>query len=341
MLKSTKRFLLTSEKKNNQGFKVRTAGIDLTDFYNNPIMLFMHERPKGLSTTEVLPLGFWADLEILADGRVYGTPVFDDTDDFAVKIYNKVENGTIKMASAGLAPGTFSDDPLDLWLETSIGVEFSIVDRGSNSEALSSSIALYNKTNELVTLSDFQSIINSTKSSEMKIIQLSAATAALLLLKDGATETEAHTAIESLVTLAATNKTAIETLTADKAALATEKVELQTKVDEAVNLASTEKVIALVDKAIDVDRKITADLREDYIKLGFDTASSMLAKMPANPTINSKVEKEGGAAKQDPDFVKLSYSELDKAGKLIKLKADNLELFKAKFKEQYSTDYTG
>ncbi|RYF26590.1 MAG: hypothetical protein EOO42_01105 [Flavobacteriales bacterium] len=339
MLKSTKRFLLTSEKKNNQGFKVRTSGIDLTDFYNNPIMLFMHERPKGLSTNEVLPLGFWDDIEITNDGKIYATPVFDDTDDFAVKIYNKVENGTIKMASAGLAPGSFNDNPEDLWLETSIGVEFSIVDRGSNSEALSSSIALYNKTNELVTLSDINSIINLTKSSEMKLIQLSAATAALLLLKDGATETEAHTAIEKLVTLAATNKTEIETLTKEKGELAAAKIEVETKLEAAVKLAGEEKVIALVDNAINVDRKITADLKDDYIKLGYDVAKSLLDKMPANPTIIKQLEKETGAG--DKTLLTMSYKELDKAGKLLTLKAQDFEVFKTKFKEEYNTDYAG
>ena len=188
MLKSTKRFLLSSEKKNTQGFRVRTAGIDLTDFYANPTMLFMHQRPKGERTDEVLPLGYWADLE-LKDGKLYGTPVFDDTDPFAVKIYNKVENGTIKMASAGLEPLKWDSDASDQWLEVSRMKESSIVDRGSNTEALG--VALYDKADNLIELSDkdIKEIIQSQiLKTDMKLIQLNEQTAKLLLLADGATE---------------------------------------------------------------------------------------------------------------------------------------------------------
>jgi len=116
MKKSSKRFTITSEALNASGFKVRTAGIDLTDFKQNPLLLFMHKRPTGERTDEVLPLGYWDDIQV-ADGKITGVPVFDDTDPFAVKIYNKVENGTIKMAYAGLHPLEFAETNDEKWLE--------------------------------------------------------------------------------------------------------------------------------------------------------------------------------------------------------------------------------
>ena len=103
MKKSTKRFILSTEAKNSNGFRVRTAGINLADFKSNPLLLWLHKRPKGERADEILPLGRWEDIE-LKDGVVSAVPVFDEDDEFAMRIYKKVENGSLKMASAGLLP---------------------------------------------------------------------------------------------------------------------------------------------------------------------------------------------------------------------------------------------
>lgn len=155
MKKSTKKFVLSTETVNSYGFRVLTSGIDLERFRNNPTMLWMHKRPTGEKSEMMFPLGYWTDIEV-KNNVLYGTPVFDDSDAFAMGIYHKVENGTLRMASAGLLPVEWSEtDKLagqtKPTLKRSVLEEVSIVDIGSNPDALAT--ALYNSTGNVVNLS--------------------------------------------------------------------------------------------------------------------------------------------------------------------------------------------
>lgn len=330
MKKSTKRFVISTEAENSLGFKVRTTGIDLADFNKNPLLLWMHQRPKGERADEILPLGYWDDIEI-KNGEITGVPVFDDSDDFAMKIYNKVENGTIKMASAGLKPVQFLESADGKWLEKSSLQEASLVDIGSNKEALA--VALYNDDNELVKLADFNQTFNINKQKDMKLIQLSAAAVLpLLKLKEDAGEAEAQVAIQNLVTLAETQKNEILTLKDEKKELQ-DKIDLQekedkkTKAEELVNLAEQE-------------RKITKDEVPHYIKLAeadYETTKSILDAKKATPTVASQMGKGNSA----DELVKLSWKELEEKQKLVQLKESNLDAFKEKFKEEFGTEYKG
>lgn len=156
MPKSTKRFILSNSNLNGHGFRMLTSGADLTDFKANPIMYWMHAYPTGEKVDEHLPIGYWSDIEIEGDD-ITAVPVFDDSDPFAMKIYNKVEHGTLRATSAGALPkpGGLSSDPRDMvagqtlptfkywWLK-----EVSICDRGSNAGAL---VTLFNNTATLTT----------------------------------------------------------------------------------------------------------------------------------------------------------------------------------------------
>lgn len=326
MKKSSKRFPISTEATNSLGFKVRSAGIDLTDFNNNPLLLWMHQRPKGERADEILPLGYWDDIK-LEDGKITGVPVFDEDDAFAMKIYNKVENGTIKMASAGLKPFEFSPDKS--WLEKSSLQEASLVDIGSNKESLA--IALYNEDNELVKLADFKQTFNINKP-DMKLIELSAASVLpLLKLKEDANAAEAHTAILNLVTLSENQKTEITALKKDKEGL-------EGKLETAENADKKGKVVSLVDAAIEA-RKITADQKENIIKLAeadFDSAKAYLDGLTPAPTVASQTGKDNA---KDDALVKLSWKELEEKNKLVQLKEQDLDAFKEKFKEQFGAEY--
>jgi hypothetical protein len=328
MKKSTKRFTLTSEAKNQEGFHVYTNGVDLTDFKDNPIMLWMHTRPSGGSKDEVLPLGYWADIEV-KDGKITAVPVFDDSDEFAMKIYQKVENGTIKMASAGLRPIEWNQD--NTWLKKSVLKEASIVDIGSNREALG--VALYNEVDQLVKLADIT--VKSKSHINMKLIQLSAATTLpLLKLQEGATEADVHTAILNLVTLSQSQKNEIQKLKDSNK-------ELNDKIELAEKASSKKKCVELADKAIS-ERKITADQKGFIIKLAeadFDNASKYVDSLKGADTVANQINQETPGASEE--LKKLSYDELDKSGKLIKLKAADPEAFKTKFKERFGTEYKG
>ncbi|WP_149912716.1 hypothetical protein [Sphingobacterium cavernae] len=147
MVKSSKQFLISSEAKNKYGFSVRTSGVDLSQFKRNPIMLWMHKRAFG-TKEDVLPLGHWEDVKT-SNGNIYGTPVFDDKDGFALTIFNKVESGIIRMASAGLIPLVWEDN--GRLLSKSILEEVSLVDIGANNDALA--VALYSENKSIINLS--------------------------------------------------------------------------------------------------------------------------------------------------------------------------------------------
>lgn len=327
MKKSSKRLIISTQAKNSVGFRTRTSGIDLVDFNNNPLLLWMHKRPTGESVDEILPLGYWEDVQ-LKNEELSGVPVFDDTDDFAVKIYNKVENGTIKMASAGLKPKEFKEDGEDLWLWNSSLFEASLCDIGSNPEALA--VNLYNEELETITLSEVYTKVHNPKNDRTMKIKLTATAAKILNLSEGA-EMDAPEAINSLVLLNEKQAGKIATIT-------TEKETAETKLADMVKLANEAKFNAVLDQAEKVDRKITADQRPMLLKMELEDAEAFLATIPAAQTLEAATTP--GKTNTDA-LLKLSYDELDKSGKLITLKEQNIEAFKEKYLEKFNKEYKG
>jgi hypothetical protein len=130
-------FKVSDESKNSHGFKVITNGIDTTNFKKNPVMYYMHDR-------SILVIGRWENLRI-ENNELFADAVFDPKDDFAKKIEQKVKGGFLKAASIGIIP----QDKKDGVVTKSQLLEISIVDRGSNNNAL----RLYNQ-NEIITLSN-------------------------------------------------------------------------------------------------------------------------------------------------------------------------------------------
>lgn len=332
MKKTTKKFVLSSEAKNTNGFHVRTAGIDLVDYNANPLMLWMHKRPKGDSKDEVLPIGNVIDIE-LVDGKLYGRLAFDSSDPFAMSLYEKVENGTLRMVSAGLIPLTWAKDADgNMWLETSRLKEMSLVDIGSNAEAIS--VALYDPESETkinLSLKDINTILK--PENEMKLIQLSAVSVLpLLQLAEGATPDEALEAITELVTLADTQKTII----AEKE---TANVELKSQLDAQIKLASEAKIITLLDDSEAKGKFVKGDRAkwEKLANIDFDGTKDVLLAMPESKSVASQLKTEDA----DDTLLKLSYDELDKSDQLIKLKEQNPTAFQEKFKEKFNKEYTG
>ena len=134
-----KEVIISTEAVNSYGTRILTDGIDLEQFKRNPILLWMHRRNyQGTAG----PIGRIENLR--RDGaKLIGTPVFDQNDPFAKQVESKWENGFLRMASAGLEPLEVSDDPalvLDGQTRATVTrsrlVEVSIVDMGSNDEAL-------------------------------------------------------------------------------------------------------------------------------------------------------------------------------------------------------------
>ncbi len=126
------KFILNDETvTNSYGFRILTAGIDLTRFKMNPVMLNGHIQSKQNV------IGSWQNIT-LEGGKLIAEPLFDTEDENAKLIAGKVERGVIKGASMGI---TFSKKDLsnengEMVLKNCTLFEVSIVAVPSNANAL-------------------------------------------------------------------------------------------------------------------------------------------------------------------------------------------------------------
>lgn len=355
MPKSTKRFTISDSRLNSHKFRMLTSGADLTDFMTNPIMYWMHIYPSGESAEELLPIGFWDDIKIEGD-KITAIPNFDDSDAFAMKIYHKVEHGTLRACSAGAEPkpNGLSANPVDMlpgqtlptfthwWLR-----EASICDRGSNAGAVALRVNGVMVTLSNNNASDIIQSLQKNLNENMKLTNLTAGaiTAMLTVLKldaESATEAEVTAAVEKLVKLSGTQVNEITKLKAEVTTAETKATEFETKLAETVNLANTAKITEMVSKA-ETDRKITKAQVPQYVKLAesdFETTKEILDGLTPSPNIAKSLETQTGATSELAELSKLSYAELDKKGKLVKLKALDETVFKEKFKTHFGKEYS-
>ncbi len=332
-----KEVIISTEAVNSYGSRVLTAGIDLSQYERNPVLLWMHRRSWEPGA---MPIGKVENLRIEGD-KLIGTPVFDQNDDFAKRIESKWENGYLRMASAGLETVETSPDPaLVLPGQTRVTVtrsklvEVSIVDIGGNDEALQ----LYGQEGKLLKLAAGEDAPalpllrlsnpeptpeeepgegeepesgrhinnNQKQTTAMNKEQLT-----LLGLPDGASDEQATAALQLMKTKA------------DSAA--------------ALRLAA---VTQCVDQAI-ADRKILAAQRDHFIKLGKSAGAEMLADtfkaMPAQrkPTDVLRLGKEsapGAGGSAGKGYEKLGEVPRDELLALRKEQpAEYMRLYKAEY----------
>lgn len=107
------KFVLSTEEINRYGFRVLTSGIDFSDFAKNPIMLYNHQRSMGYDTERLLPIGKWDNIRI-EGGNLVADAVFDDNDEFAVSVKDKVEQGMLNAASISFDVRAISEEPVNM-----------------------------------------------------------------------------------------------------------------------------------------------------------------------------------------------------------------------------------
>jgi hypothetical protein len=338
MKKSSKKFTISSESKNDKGFRVKTSGIDIKGYQQNPIMLMMHQRPTGKSTDEVGVIGNFVDLHF-DDNKLFGTPAFDESDVYALKLFSKVENNVMRMCSAGLLPKKWGKDAAgDIWLLESKLIEVSLADIGSNSEAFA--VSLCNENGDIITLSLEQIENNFNPNPNMKIIKLSAGAVALGLAATLETEDAVQEAMQTLVELATAKDGIVVQLTAD---LGTEKTAKENAEAALVTLQSATKTAenkAFVALAHKEGKFVAADIPkyEKLMQEAPETGKEIINTMPANKTVMEQLKN--GEDGKNP-ILKLTYDELDASGKLETLKADFPDAFKEKFKAKWNKEYEG
>lgn len=325
--------IISTEAVNCYGTRVLTSGIDVSQYKRNPVLLWMHRRAfEGDS----MPIGKVENLRV-EDGKLIGTPVFDQTDDFAKRIESKWENGYLRMASAGLEPLETSSDPSLVsdgqTRETIIRsklIEVSIVDIGGNDEALQ----LYGEEGKLLTLAAGEDtpglpLLKQTKNDEPEAGEAAG---------DGKNKTQKQTTAmnkEQLTLLGLPEGASEEQATAALHLM-------KTKADnaEALQLAA---VTRCVDRAI-AERRIVAEQRDHFINLGKAAGAEMLAdtfkSMPPQrkPTDTLHLSREsapGSGSGGGKSYAKLSEVPREE---LLSLRKEHPAEYMRLYKEEYGVE---
>ncbi len=338
MPKSSKRFVIISNQVNNYGYRVDTAGMDLTQYKKNPVLLFMHQR--AVWNADAKPLGHMQDLRLEENGDITGIPFFTDKTEQAKEVFELVEDGTYKMLSAGFEVIATSDALEDLMqgqkhatVTKSKLMEVSIVDIGGDDNAM----CLYHK-NELVQLDNTNDtsaiipIINNQNKVEMKE-QLIPMLLLVGLSKDGT--------IEQLMQKISELKTSAETATKELAQKEDTIVTLNDTIAILQQAATSGAVDAVLDGAVQA-RKITEEQKPFYKQMGesnLDNLKKLFDTMPTMPTLASHVNAGGSADGADP-LLKLSYEEAHRTGKLADIKTKYPDFYKQIFKTKFGKEPT-
>lgn len=335
-----KRIVISDESINSYGFWVMTDGIDLSAFMKNPVMLWNHNRGGLGVTSDQLPIGIWKDLRI-ENGVLTGEPVFDENDEFAVKIKQKYESGILNACSIGFAPLEWSDAPEMLKEGQKVAtvtrcrlLEISICDIPSNANA---TVVLYDDDNKAINLSALPTVEmrnaecgmlnkNNLKTNNNMTLQ----EIALKLGLEASANAEAiGAAITDLKSENASYQATMQNLEEEN-----RQMRLRLKaIDDAAAEAQKQEVVNLLDDAVKSGR-IDATARpkfEKLFELDHEAAKTALAALPERKPMEAKPAGTG-----DSDLCKMSWDELDKADRLLELKTKYPEIYQQKFNEKFN-----
>jgi hypothetical protein len=308
-----KSFVLNDElKRNSYGFRTLNAGIDLSRFSSNPVMLDSHWGGGGSSV-----IGKWENIRI-EGSQLLADPMFDEEDAVAANIKRKVEKGFLKGASMGLYfdPNDMKPENGGYVLEKSELVEASIVSIPSNANALK----LYAKNGELLTKEavelSIQGLISNQIQPTMTKIILSASTLVAL----GVPNTDDPLALANAI------EKQVAEGTAAKAKLQSE-IQRANDAEAKLSLIVEQEAKAVVDAAV-TEGKITQAEHAHFLsmaKSNLEAAKTVLSKIPGKSTLGAQNTNTTEVKSLD-DFMKLPDD------KKLAFKAEHPEAYKSLFK---------
>lgn len=266
---------------NSHGFVLLNAAGRFERFNANPVMLFNHEADKLI--------GQMTGLRVEGT-KLIGTPVYDEEDALAAKCKRQGEKGFLKGCSPGIMIyavelRTNPDGEERITVTDWELCEVSLVSVPSNRNAL----RLYNAQGEVIPDDQIrlsiESLLHLNKQDEMDKIILTAEAYAALGLKSNE---------------------------ADGKAISAAIMELKARVEKAekdLNDQHKAQAEALVELAIK-DGRITADKKEQFIKLAladFDMAKTTLEAIPTRESLAEKVTHGTGKATSTKDRAEWTY----------------------------------
>lgn len=344
-------FVLSDDSVNDYGFRVLTEGIDLGRFLKNPVMLYVHLRGFERSSGDpLLPIGRWENVR-KENNKLVADAVFDEEDEFSMKVYKKVKKGILNTASIHFDIIELSEDA-NLMLQgqtmptitKSVIKEVSIADIPGNANAVKLnyagvSVKLGLQDSNPEDLNKLFSNHKPTNQSSMK--NLIAKFNALKLsapLPESATEAEVMVALDSVINKSQALTDLVKTKDDEITALKTDKTNLEQKVADAEKQAKIDKATALVDGAVQA-KKISAAQKDTYLKLAnadYDATKEMLDGLKGfSGTITGQLSS---AAEEDTDKLAAEYDKLHKSGKLASLKESKPDEFKKLFNAKFGKD---
>lgn len=308
-----KRIVISDESVNCYGTWISTAGMDISQYEKNPVLLWMHWRG--------VIIGCIKDVK-KEDGRVTGEPYFDGVREESKQAKAQWEKGTLRMASANVDVLEYSDAPelvkpgqYRATVTRSRLTEVSMVDIGGNDNALPLILNAEGKELKLAAGEESEKLpllINNTqKPDEMDF----KAIALKLGLPETATETEILSTIEVLLGY----KTANEQLRQEK---------------EQMQLAG---ITAAVESAI-TERRITAERKDHFIALGKQVGleSLKLTFEAMNPAQKpTDIIRPTGGGGTTSEYKKLSDVPADKR---MELRNNDKPTYMKLYKAEYGVD---
>jgi hypothetical protein len=315
------------------GMRVMVAGVDISQFEKNPVMLYDHNDYQ-------LPIGRWENVRkendmILADAILD----YDDTDKEVQRIIGKVERGFLKACTAGLVDLEASDDPMlmlsgqrDYTIVGSRLREISLTPIGRNHNGLKlydkegNVLELNEKTDTKLLLSDFIVSPKINKKMSKKYLQF-------LNLSDTATDEMVEVAVEKLH-----NDKEAAVARAAKAENDLNALQLADKT--AKRDAFANEVDAAI-RAGQIDEKADGSVKASFLDL-FDkspeAARTTLGALP-KPTALKNLELGDKDSKEFKELEAMDYGAMDKAGKVLLCKDKYPEMFHEKYKAKFGTEY--
>lgn len=336
--KIDKEFQVTDSALNVYGFRLLSSGFLVDEFKKNPIGFYLHadadltdiDRGQGV-------LVRWEDFRQDGDAW-FAKPVINLDHPRGQRTCDEIESGFLNGASVGkIVALEFSEDP-NLMLAGQQGPtvtkwfcrELSLVDIPANYNCLSS---LVDSNGNEISLADFK--INS-KNSGMKTITLTPELIKQLNLADNADNAIVMTTLSDLAAKAAK----VDTLQTQLTTALTDKETAETNLANLKKEQAKKDVDALLDTAL-AAKKITNQLKTTLATQyeGKPTElKNLLDAMPAYSPVTEQIKTAGDSVEK---FENLSYKDIDRQGLAEELKQKDFELFKAKFKEEYGTEYKG
>jgi hypothetical protein len=310
--KIDKEFLLTDSTVNSYGFRLLSEGYQLAEFKKNPIGYHMHDRNAGV-------LVKWEDLRVDGDA-VYGKPVINLSHARSQQTIDEIENGFLNAASVGhiVCLELSNDESMKLPNQKGPTVtrwfnrECSLVDIPGNFNALT----LFDENENAINLADF----TTQYKPEMKQVIFTASMLAAMKLS------------------ADTENTVIEQSFNDLVAKAAKADSLETELNDLKATTTKDKVVGILAdglKAGKLTKELSDKLAADYAT-NPDGLKDLVDAMPAYKSVTEQISDK--QKKQVEDLSAVSWDELFRTDKLEDLKANNPELYKVKFKEEFGVE---